>query len=176
MTIEDISGQEGVAQSIVQQSIDRCKEYRYRCSNEMVALRVNEVVIEKLDGVGEVFDRGLTAKKFVPAGGGKFRNVPDIAMQLKTIETIKSLQEVAQPKAPLVQNNTQFNNNLNAPGYQPGMSFESRLRSIREKRGLKNEDEEVIVDAIDADTDQSVEDELADIGVDLEEGEEEGDD
>ena len=50
------------------------------------------------------------------------------------------------------------------------------MRSIREKRGLKNEDEEVIVDAIDADTDQSVEDELADIGVDLEEGEEEGDD
>jgi hypothetical protein len=52
------------------------------------------------------------------------------------------------------------------------MSFESRLRSIREKRGLKNEDEEVIVDAIDADTDQSVEEELSDIGVDLEEEEE----
>ena len=168
MTIEDIAGQENVSVPIVQRSIDTMKEYRYRHSNEMVALRVNEVVIEKLDSVGEVFDRGLNAKKMVPIGGGRHKAMPDVAMQLKTVETIKSLQEVAQPKAPLVQNNTQFNNNnVGNPGFQPGMSFESRLRLVREKRGLKNEDEEVILDAAEVNDDQSVEDELSDIGVDI---------
>jgi len=173
MTIEDIAGQENVSPLVVQKSIDCMKEYRYRHSNEMVALRVNEIVIGKMAGVGEVFDRGLNAKKMVPIGGGRHKSMPDIAMQLKTVDTIKSLQEVAQPKVPLVQNNTQFNNNMNTPGYQPGMSFESRLRAIREKRGLKSEEDEVILDAAEVDDDQSAEEELSDIGIDL--NDEEGD-
>ena len=47
------------------------------------------------------------------------------------------------------------------------MSFESRLRRIRENRGLKNED--VAEDVIDAEDEpeQTLEEELSDIGINL---------
>lgn len=175
MTIEDIAARENVSVQRVQESIDCVKEYSFRHSNDMVALRVNELFIQKIDRVAKVFDRGLMAKKRVPAGKGKYVTVADVGMQLKTVETIKSMQEIAQPKAPLVQNNTQFNNNLNPSGYQPGMSFEARLRQVRERRGLKNEEEAVILDAAEVDGESTLEEELEGIGVDLDDGDEESD-
>lgn len=175
MTVEDIAAQEGVSEQIVQRSIDCMKEYRFRHSNDMVALRVNEVVLSQLDGVASVFKKGLGAKKYVPIGGGEFKRVDDTAMQLKTVETLKSLHEVAQPKAPLVQNNTQFNNNVTHPAYQSGMSFEAKLRLARQRRGMSSDEDVVIDSAADVDEPQSVEDELADIGVDLNGDDEDGD-
>ena len=172
MTIEDIAEREHVTVLRVQESIDRMKEYSFRHSNEVVALRVNELFIQKIEKMGKVFDRGLMAKKSIRVGRDKFKDVPDVAMQLKAVETIKSMQEIAQPKAPLVQNNTQFNNNLNSPGYQPGMSFESRLRIAREKRGMKNEEADEIIDAVEVDDGPTLEEEFEGIGVDLAEGEE----
>ena len=143
----------------------------------MVHLKVNEKVLEALDGVGKVFRTGLSAKKHLPIGGGKFKAVDDVALQLKTVETIKSLHEVTQPKAPLVQNNTQFNSNFsNQNASHPGTSFESRLRKIREQRGLSNDEGVRVGYAEDPSEDQSVEDELSDIGIDLEDDDtEEGD-
>ena len=176
LEIEDIAEREGVAPAKIQDSIDVCKEYRFQNSNESVALAINEQVLKLIPEIGEVFAGGLTAVKHLPQRNGRYKKVEDHAIRLKTVETIKSLQEVAQPKAPLVQNNTQFNNNTGGGGpmYAPGMSFEARLRKLREQRGLSNGDSIVGAseNAADADEDQSVADELNDIGVDLEDDEE----
>lgn len=164
----------------IHDSIDVCREYRYQNSNENVALAINEQVLSLIPQVGQVFADGLGAVKYLPQRNGRFKKVDDHAIRLKTIETMKSLQEVAQPKAPLVQNNTQFNNNVQGGGaaFAPGMSFEARLRKMREAKGLSNDDSiaGVSENAADADQDQSVEDELSDIGVDLDDDEEEVED
>ena len=160
----------------IQRSLDIVREYRYRFSNEQVALAINERVIETMPRIGEVFSEGLAAKKFLPTRNGRYKEVPDVAMRLKTVETIKSLQDVAQPRGPLIQNNTQFNqNNVNAPGYQPGMSFEARLRAVRERRGLKNEEDVVILDAAEVDDDQTLSEEMEGLGIDMDEEEEDED-
>lgn len=172
MTVEEIANQEDCNPVIVQRSIDCCKEYRYRCSNEMVALRVNEVVLGQLAGVGTVFGQGLKAKKLVPAGHGEYKSVADIAMRLKTVETMKSLQEISQPRAPVIQNNAQFNNNFPGGGSSaPGMSFEARLRIARERRGMVNDEAANVIDAEEADIDQTLDEEMEDMGIDLNENE-----
>lgn len=184
MPVEEVAKIEGVLPITVQNSIDLMKEWRHRNSNENVALKVNELFISHLDGVSKVFKTGLGAKKQIQigrtkAGITKFKDVPDVAMQLKTVETIKSLQELAQPKVPLVQTNQQFNTNVgggNGNGeYHSGMSFESRIRMLREKRGMKNEEELEELEEADILGETSVEDELSDIGINLDEGDEESD-
>jgi len=171
LTIEEIADRESVGVARVQDSIDRCKEYRYRFSNENVALRVNEIVIGQMESINTVFSEGLKAKKYLPLPKGRYKTVPDHQSRLDTVKTIKSLQEVAQPKVPLVQNNTQFNNNTGGMGFAPGMSFESRLRLVRQKKGLSNLEDEVIEDAELADTDQTLDEELEEQGISLEDDE-----
>jgi hypothetical protein len=179
LTIDDIAEQENVSPVTVQDSIDIMREYRFRNSNDNVALAINETVLSHITGISRTFKRGLAAIKYIPGGvtrGGKTKyvKVDDTAMQLKTVASIRGLQEIAQPKAPLIQNNTQFNNNPGGPGmgFAPGMSFESRLRKIREQRGLTNDEETGVESAADADVDQTLQDELADQGIEIDETEE----
>jgi len=51
------------------------------------------------------------------------------------------------------------------------MSFESRLRLVRQKKGLSNLEDEVIEDAELADTDQTLDEELEEQGISLEDDE-----
>lgn len=142
---EEIAIAEGVAPETVERSLILMRAYRYRNSNDVVQLRLNETVLAQMPAVGRTLTAGLKAKKIIPLGMGKSKTVPDHAIQLKTVETIKGLHELAQPKVPLVQNNTQ----LNFPGQgqsggqvAAGLSFESRVRMLRERRGLTNGENE----------------------------------
>lgn len=175
-SIEEIAARNNTSVAVIQESINEIERYHLRYSNQAIAIEVNRQVLESLPKVATVWDGGLKAKKIVPVGGGKTRTVDDHATRLKTAESIKSFAELAQPKGPGFQLNQQFNNGGSQnPSYQAGMSFESRLRAIRERRGLTNgEDQEQIIDA-EVDEEQSLEDELADQGIDLADADEDGD-
>ena len=176
LTVEEIAVRENVKADKIQDSIDRCREYRNRFTNEMVALKVNEVTLKALEGIPGVFKRGMEAKKEIFAGNtkdgkAKFKVVPDVAMQLKTVETLGKMHDMAQPRVPLVQNNTQFNNTVGGNQHlRGGTSFESRLRQIRAARGMTNHEETIIENAAEADEDQTLAEELAEqVGIDIDE-------
>lgn len=141
---EEIAMAEGVAPETVERSLTLMRAYRYRNSNDVVQLRLNETVLAQMPAVGRTLTAGLKAKKIIPLGMGKSKTVPDHAIQLKTVETIKGLHELAQPKVPLVQQNTQMNfGGQPSPGQvAAGLSFESRVRMLRERRGLTNGENE----------------------------------
>jgi hypothetical protein len=145
-------------------------EYSLLHSAEMAVIQANSMVIDSMSGVKKVIDRGLLAKKRDRDG----KLVHDISLQLKTVETLRGFAEMGQPKTPAFQLNQQFNSGgTQQPAIQGGGSFEARLRLIREQKGLENGD---MVDARDAeyvDDEQTVEDELSDIGVDIDEDDDE---
>lgn len=138
----------------------------------MVVMKANEAVLESMNKVPKVFARGLEAKKRDKTG----RQVHDVATQLRTVDTMRSFAEMGQPRAPVVQQNQQFNYNGGRAGFAPGMSFESRLRTIRERRGLSNGDEEdTVLEGEVVDEVQSLEEELEGIGIDLDDADEDSD-
>lgn len=167
-SIDQVALEDNVSPDAVQYSLDRVNMWKARHSNEMVALKINEATMNQMGGVEQAFATGLKAKKIERLGGGKTRMVEDVGMQMKTVDTMRGLLELTQPRAPLIQNNTQVNRyGAGAPGsYTSGMSFESRIREARERRGLKNEDEEMI-EAEYQDTEKDLSEELGDIGIDL---------
>lgn len=160
---------------VVQESLNYVEEYKLYNSNDLVDIKINEVILDSIGETGRVFKRGMRAKR----RDGKGRLVDDHATQLKAVDTMKNFAELARPKVPAVQVNTQFNNA--GGGGQPGVpqagSFESWLRNRRAEQGLDN-GEDYIEGEGALNKVQSAEDELADIGLDIEdeeEGEEEGD-
>lgn len=171
MSPEEIAERTKCSPIAVQESINYVTEYKGYYSNELLQTKIIEVTMEHMEQVGKVWTGGLNAKKKEKDG----RVVADTTTRLKTVESIRSMVEVVQPKAPGVQLNQQFNNPAGGPGgqFSPGMSFESRLRAIREKRGLKNEDAVEVLEGQTGEDGESLEDELDGIGVDLDEGDEE---
>lgn len=170
---EEIGARTGCGVKAVNNSISVVEEYRELTSNDMVDMKIGEVVMKAMDDVPAVFRRGLTAKRVVRhPGTGRAKTEHDVGMQLKTVETIKSFQELARPRTPGVMLNQQFNNGASPDHPQgSGMSFESRLRAIREKRGMLNEENVIEVTAEEADSEMSLEEELAEQDIDIEEAE-----
>lgn len=170
MSAEDIAARTNTTVAAVEKSIAAVEEYQAAQSNEMVDLAVNAVVLDAIPKVAKVFTGGMEAKKLDQAGN----KVPDHMIRLKTVETMKNFAELARPRVPGVQVNTQVNNHPgDGSGGPGGSSFEARLRRIREQKGLDNGEGVDYEDAEVVNEEQSVEDELADIGLDIgEEGEE----
>ena len=171
---EEIAERTGCTLRGVESSLRAVEEYRELVSNDAIDMKIGEVVMESISHVPAVFKRGMTATRMIrnPATG-KAKLEPDIAMQLKTVETMKSFQELARPKVPGVMLNQQFNNGGPAgQAASAGTSFESRLRAIREKRGLINEQNVIEITDEEANAEMTLEDELAEQGIDIEESEE----
>ena len=172
LSIEEISGMEKASVLAVSQSLQNVAEYKYSYSADMLDLKMTEVAMSQMEGVSEVFKNGLKAEKilFVDKETGDTKTAPDTAMQLKTVEAIRSFAETAKPKAPAVQLNQQFNNGqMGGPGGGPGMSFEAILRKKREQAGLKNEQD---METIDAEMEEEEDDEFADFGGDIDDEDE----
>ncbi len=172
LSIEEIAARQRVAPHVVQSSLDYVQEWKLYNSNELVDAKINEVVLSSISETGNVFQQGMRATRLGPKG----KQVADHATRLKTVDTMRSFAELARPKSPIVQNNAQFNNNFGGPGNSPSAgSFESWLRNKRAEQGLDNGEDYI---EGEGNQEQSAEDELADIGIDIaedDEGEEETD-
>lgn len=177
MPLEEIASRTRSSLVLCQTSIEFVEQYKRAYSPDLLSTKVIQVTMDRMDKVGKVWDEGLKAKRYQEVGNGKRRRtvqVVDHSERRKTVESIKNLMETVQPRGPGIQVNQQFNNGHSGDGPHrgPGMSFESRLRHIREQKGLGNEERDVIPDAEDLE-DATLEEELEGIGVDLEEGDDE---
>lgn len=166
MSIEEIATLEGQKTFVIQASLDYIGEWKFRNQLSMLETHAISVAMKSLDGVGKVLEDGMKADKvvYVDRETGDIKTVPDHAMRLKTVAETRSLIETVQPKTPLVQNNTQFNNSLAVSGGS-GLSFEAVLRKKREQAGLANEQEIETVDAELA-SGPTIEEEFAEFGGD----------
>jgi hypothetical protein len=144
MSIEQVALKENCRVSTVEDSINRLKEWQFRNRISVLETKAIEVLMQRVDGMGEVYDRGMQAEKAVHVNRetGVATMVPDIAMQLKTVEGMRGLIETVQPKTPLVNSNTQYNLGVMVNGAPAGNSFEAILRKKREARGLLNSETE----------------------------------
>ena len=177
-SIDQIAAQDGRSPTVIQESIDRVKEWKETNSLDMLSTKTIEVAMRQMESVGDVLQRGMNAEKviFVNQATGRVKKAPDIAMQLKSVAEVRGLFETVQPKGPLLQNNTQ--NNFGSPGFSGGstLSFEAILRKKREAKGLLNaQDAEIIHEEMTHE--ESVADEFKDLGGDDEDedGDEEDD-
>lgn len=166
---DNIAVQQGRSVVQVNESMMRMEAYRASVSNEEVDMKVNEVILRHIEGVGKVIGGAMKAKTtrtvVVKDKLRKFSE-PDHATQLKAVDTFKNLMEATRPKTPLVTNtnNTQINNGRPVDGNGRPMSFEERLRFAKKARG----DEDTGIIEAEYEEPQSVEDELSDIGIDIE--------
>ena len=149
----------------VQRSIAEMENYQHYFSISALETKTIETVMNRMDGVGKVFDEGLKAQKVMSLGGGKTESVTDWSTRLKTVETIKNLVETVRPRGPGIQFNQQINATNPAGQLTSGMSFEALLRKKREQYGLANEQEIETVDA-EVSHEESVESEFAEFGGD----------
>ena len=157
----------------IQSSIDYVEEYRAQTSDDLVLMKVNEVAMDLLDEGKLVISEAMKARRVIGTyKNGKPKYEPDTALRLRAQDRVTELIRITRPTGPAFQQNLQINNGQGAPHLAPeGMSFEARLRRIREKKGMAN-DAEVIEGTMEENEEQTVEDELSDIGIDLEEDEE----
>lgn len=147
-------------------------------SNDEVDMAINQLVLKSIDATGRVFSDAMKAKIVVHTrskGGRNYKtDTPDHATRLRAVDSIKGLMEVVRPKGPgiAIQNNNQFGGSgAVAPvDGARGMSFEDRIRRRRQQRAEDGNAEEAEVLEV-----QSVEEELSEIGIDLEDGEDDDD-
>ncbi len=141
LTEEEIAARESISIVKVKDSLLRVADWQFERSSPAVDSKLNEMILSRIPNVGEAIDEALRAMRI--AADGVTEEV-DHSIRLKAIDTLKSLSELTRPKGggPTINVNQQ-NQQLNIVGGQ-SRSFEERLRSIREKNHLKNE--EAVID------------------------------
>lgn len=160
------------------------EEYMASVSNEEVDFAINQVVLQQITGVGKVIQKAMGAERRIERKVGKKKNgedkyrvvkLPDHDTRLKAVETLKTFADLTRPKGGgiTLNANTQVNNGMASSSGEVirGRSFED---IVRRKRHADKPEEDDIIDAEEGEV-QSVEDELADIGIDLEDEDDEGD-
>lgn len=176
---EEIAIKTGGSLVQVQASLERYELARMEASNDEVDMAINDLVLKSLDATGKVFSDAMKAKVVVytrSKGGRNYKtDSPDHATRLRAVDSIKGLMEVVRPKGPgiAIQNNNQFGGGGAAAPVDGarGMSFEDRIRRRRQQRAEEGTVEEAEVLEV-----QSVEEELSEIGIDIEDGEDDDDD
>ena len=164
---DTIALEQGCKVQEVHASVQRVIAYQAEVSNEAVDMKVNEVVLRSLDRAGRVLESAMDAKnvkRVVVGNKVKKYAEPDHATRLKAVETMKNLMESSRPKTPLISNtnNTQINNTRPTDSDGRPLSFEERIRRLREKNG---EPETIEAEVVEPGT---VQDELNEIGIDVE--------
>jgi hypothetical protein len=167
MSVEQIAAKEKRKTWQVQASLDYVKEWKARNRVDMIETKFVEVAFAQMDEVSKALSEGLKAEKVihVDRATGEVKQVPDIAMRLKTVDKVRNLVETAQPKTPGLQLNQQFNAGLTINGSPAGNSFEAILRKKREARGLLNAQSEEAIEA-EMTHAEAVADEFKDLGGD----------
>ena len=185
-SLDEIAVQTGGTTVEVQESLFRFDSYSAAVSTEEVDLAINDVLIQNARNVGKALTKGMTAQiterirvgKNKKTGEDRYRTVkrPDHATQLSAIDKFVALSSMSRPKTSgvAVNVNQQFNSaSSTVTGSASPYSFEERVRKIKEARGESVEED--VVDASDL-QEQSVEEELEGIGIDLSDDDDEDDD
>lgn len=164
----------------VKACVDRYELWRANFANDEVDLEVNQMLMRVLPKAEKVLKDGMAATKVEINTRGKkviSKRVADHHVRFKAVEMAQSFMEATKPKGIGVQVNTQVNNpggQQGGPQAPQGFDFESRVRQLREKRGLSNNDDFVDGEYEDV-VPSTVAEELADIGIDLDDDEDEED-
>jgi hypothetical protein len=163
-------------------AIDRWDLYRASFANEEIDLSINQMATALLPKAQKVLEDGMKATKteerWVRGKRVIVSKVVDHTTRLKSFESFKNLIEAVRPKGVGVQVNTQINNPAKdqAPAVPKGFDFESRLRMIRAEKGLSNDDTVEDADFEDGDESDVLSDELAEIGIEIPEEDEDDED
>jgi hypothetical protein len=157
----------------VKAAIGRHELWRAQFDNAEVDLEVNRLIIgQALPQAAKVLIDGMKATTTENVGRGKnviMRKVADHATRLKSVEMMKTLMDTTRPRGGGIQ----FNQQINAAGGQQdgavsgrGFDYETRLRQIRESKGISND--AGIPDADFEDVEQGgIAEELAKIGIEI---------
>lgn len=164
----------------VRQAVDRWDLNRASYANEEIDMAINQMAVSILPKAQKVFEQGLTAQKSEVFYKGKkaiSRKVADHHTRIKTLDSFRSLLEAVRPKGVGVQVNTQINNPANqSPVVPKGFDFESRLRLIRQEKGLTNDEGTQEGEFEEVDDRDSLAGEMAEIGIELPPEDDEEDD
>lgn len=164
----------------VRKSIDRWELHRASFANEEIDMAINQMAVAILPKAQKVLADGMTAMKTeITTKGQKVirTRVIDHHVRIKTLDSFKSLLEAVRPKGVGVQVNTQINNPANQPATTPkGFDFESRLRMIRQEKGLTNDEGTLDGEFDEVDDRDSLNNEMAEIGIELPPEDDEEDD
>lgn len=175
LSIDAIADLQNMDALVVQASIDYIKEWKFRNQMSLLNVKFVSIAMDNMDGINQQWKLGLKADKVIHVDRetGKIKKAPDTAMRLKTIDSIRNFVDTVTPKAPLVQNNTQFNNGQSSGGGS-SISFEAILRKKREQRGMLNsQDAEILHEELTAE--EAIADEFKDFGGSDEDEEDEED-
>lgn len=169
MEIEEIAARQKVTVHRVRDSIAKMAMYLKANSHEIVDARVNELALAKLEKFSGFMDEAMTALKTLSDGKTQVR---DLEPGFKAMKLLKDLIESIRPKGAgvAVQVNTQVNGGGGGVGAN-SQSFEERLRKIRERNNLRNDDVAETINATVVDED-SARDESEDDAEDEDEGDE----
>jgi hypothetical protein len=164
----------------VRKAVDRWELHRASFANDEIDIAINQMAVSLLPKAQRVLEQGMMAQKTQTVHKGKkviSTRVIDHSTRIKTLDSFKSLLEAVRPKGVGVQVNTQINNPANTPAAVPkGYDFESRLRLIRQEKGLTNDEGTLDADYEDSDPESALSDELAEIGIELPDDDEDDDD
>ena len=180
MSVDEIATQTGCNLAQVQDSLQRYEMARAEVSNEEVDMAINQTVLKSMEATQKVFSEALRAKHVnvtYDKNNKKIKQtLPDHATRLKAVDTIKNLMDAVRPKGGgiTVNANTQVNNgNGGIPVAPRSFDFEARLRDIRERKGLKNDGGVIDGDFEEAEDKDELADELSEMGIEIDEDEEE---
>jgi transposase len=142
---EDIASRLRITTLAVQKSLNRWAQKQLQGSTELVQHRVNEMALANLELVNQLIRDGLTATKSVcDENGVEISREPDFAMRKSMAALLKDWTMAMIPKTPLISQQINQNNQQNNFNSVKGHNMEGRLRMIREKNGLKSDDDDVV--------------------------------
>jgi hypothetical protein len=176
---ETIASRLHITTLAVQKSLLKWYKQQMEGSTELVQIRVNEMALANLELVNALIRDGLTATRAIKNDKDEIiGSEPDFAMRKSMAALLKEWTQAVIPKGPLISQNINQNNQQNNFNSVKGHNMEGRLRAIREKNGLRNDDvddanaDDNTIDAEFEDDDNDTEGDELDEVVELGEGDE----
>jgi hypothetical protein len=161
---EEIATKEHSTVLRVNNSIQKVLSYQSSVSHEAVDMAANELAISTIQKMGQLIDDVLNAEKdkTIKDAEGKDQiiTVPDLKMRLSVFDKITKLIQSVRKGDGLNINMNNNQTNVVVAGGGKGRSVEERIRALREKNHLKNEEDSAnVVDAEFEDVDEEDEEE-----------------
>jgi hypothetical protein len=161
IVIEEIAKRHGVTVQKVQTSIDRMESYNAQNSNELVDMRMNELVLNQADQMEKALAGALNAEVIIRRPNAKNPNKsvivsrdPDYKTRLEALGKATDLAASLRPKGGGVNIAVQQNTGVVADSARR-LTFEERLRQIRQEHGMRNDAN--VADAEYTEVDESAE-------------------
>jgi hypothetical protein len=133
MTIEEIAAADHVSISTVQTSIKAVEVRKQLCSIHEVETAEAQLLLDTIPLQQRALERALNATQMVMGAHGRVKEVPDHTTQLRAVDVLTQKSASLRPQVKVAPT-TQVNVNTGNQTLVNGMTFEDRVREIREKR------------------------------------------